>query len=104
MRFSCTSPENCLHCVSLLCLCVEMQSALHCLRVVVVLLSLAPSTQSFSHGASHASCQEMIPGHIRAQSLDPQQSYVTLHTSASSYLSGQLVTGSGQLVFNQFTS
>ncbi|XP_036967279.1 mucin-5AC-like [Acanthopagrus latus] len=69
-----------------------MQSTLHCLRVVVVLLSLAPSTQSFSHGASHASCQEMIPGHIRAQPLDPQKSHVTLHTSASSYLPGQLVT------------
>uniref|UniRef100_A0A671TQS1 Reeler domain containing 1 n=1 Tax=Sparus aurata TaxID=8175 RepID=A0A671TQS1_SPAAU len=58
----------------------------------IVSIVLAPSTQSFSHGASHASCQEMIPGHIRAQPLDPQQSHVTLHTSASSYLPGQLVT------------
>ncbi|XP_073331659.1 reelin domain-containing protein 1-like [Pagrus major] len=69
-----------------------MQSILHCFRVVVVLLTLAPSTLSFSHGASHASCREMIPGHIRAQPLDPQQSHVTLRTSTSSYLPGQLVT------------
>ncbi|XP_039997512.1 reelin domain-containing protein 1 [Xiphias gladius] len=46
----------------------------------------------FSRGASHASCQEMIPGHIRAQPQDPQHSHVTLRASASSYLPGQLVT------------
>ncbi|KAE8279422.1 hypothetical protein D5F01_LYC23011 [Larimichthys crocea] len=34
----------------------------------------------------------MIPGHIRAQPLDPQRSHVTLRASASSYLPGQLVT------------
>uniref|UniRef100_A0A8C4GYP8 Reelin domain-containing protein n=1 Tax=Dicentrarchus labrax TaxID=13489 RepID=A0A8C4GYP8_DICLA len=71
---------------------VEMQSSLHCFGVGVVLFSLAPSTLSFSRGASHASCQEMIPGHIRAQPLDPKHSHVTLRTSASSYLPGQLVT------------
>ncbi|XP_076581706.1 reeler domain containing 1 [Chaetodon auriga] len=69
-----------------------MQSTLHCLGVGMVLFSLARSALSFSHGASHASCQEMIPGHIRAQPLDPQHSHVTLRTSASSYLPGQLVT------------
>ncbi|XP_070849855.1 reelin domain-containing protein 1-like [Chaetodon trifascialis] len=69
-----------------------MQSTLHCLGVGMVLLSLARSALSFSHGASRASCQGMIPGHIRAQPLDPQHSHVTLRTSASSYLPGQLVT------------
>ncbi|KAJ4949091.1 hypothetical protein JOQ06_020609 [Pogonophryne albipinna] len=34
----------------------------------------------------------MIPGHIRAQPQDLQRSHVTLRTSASSYLPGQLVT------------
>lgn len=71
-----------------------MQSTLHCVGVGVILLSLASSTMSFSRGASHVSCQEMIPGHIRAQPLDPAHSHVTLRTSASSYLPGQLVTGS----------
>ncbi|XP_056225880.1 uncharacterized protein LOC130164908 [Seriola aureovittata] len=69
-----------------------MQSTLHCFGVGVVLLSLAPPSVSFSRGASHTSCQEMIPGHIRAQPQDPQHSHVTLRTSASSYLPGQLVT------------
>ncbi|XP_067436997.1 reelin domain-containing protein 1-like [Thunnus thynnus] len=69
-----------------------MKSSLHCFGVGVVLLSLAPSTLSFSRGANYASCQEMTPGHIRAQPQDPQRSHVTLRTSASSYLPGQLVT------------
>ncbi|XP_041841113.1 mucin-5AC-like [Melanotaenia boesemani] len=47
---------------------------------------------SFSHGASHASCREMAPGHIRAHPLDPQHSYVSVRTSASSYLPGHLIT------------
>lgn len=84
---------NCLHCLLCVCVCVEMQSTLHCFRFGVVLLSLASSTLSFSHGAGRASCQEMIPGHIRAQPLDPQHSHVTLRTSASSYLPGHLLTG-----------
>ncbi|XP_071315001.1 uncharacterized protein [Trachinotus anak] len=71
---------------------VEMLSTLHCFRVGVVLLSLAPFTTSFSRGASHTSCRDMIPGHIRAQPQDPQHNHVTLRTSASSYLPGQLVT------------
>ncbi|CAK6977538.1 mucin-5AC-like [Scomber scombrus] len=69
-----------------------MKLYLHYFGVGVVLLSLAPSTSSFSRGANQASCQEMIPGHIRAQPQDPQHSHVTLRTSASSYLPGQLVT------------
>ncbi|XP_039677827.1 flocculation protein FLO11-like [Perca fluviatilis] len=58
----------------------------------MVLLSLAKSTLTFSRGANHASCRDMIPGHIRAQPQDPQRSHVTLRTSASSYLPGQLIT------------
>ncbi|XP_044039743.1 mucin-5AC-like [Siniperca chuatsi] len=69
-----------------------MQSTLHCFGVGLVLFSLAPSTLSFSRGASHASCQEMIPGHIRTQPRDPQHNHITLRTSASSYLPGQLIT------------
>ncbi|XP_069375070.1 uncharacterized protein [Paralichthys olivaceus] len=69
-----------------------MPSTLLCFGVGVVLFSLAPSTMSFSRGASHTSCQEMIPGHIRAQPQDPQHSFVSLRTSASSYLPGQLIT------------
>nr|XP_019950996.1 PREDICTED: flocculation protein FLO11-like [Paralichthys olivaceus] len=69
-----------------------MPSTLLCFGVGVVLFSLAPSTLSFSRGASHTSCQEMIPGHIRAQPQDPQHSFVSLRTSASSYLPGQLIT------------
>ncbi|KAM6960348.1 uncharacterized protein reeld1 [Tautogolabrus adspersus] len=53
---------------------------------------MATSTLAFSRGASKASCHEMVPGHIRAQPQDPQHSHVTLRTSASSYLPGQLVT------------
>ncbi|XP_038586843.1 reelin domain-containing protein 1-like [Micropterus salmoides] len=45
---------------------------------------------TFSRGASHASCQEMIPGHIRAQPQNLQHNHVTLRASASSYLPGQL--------------
>uniref|UniRef100_A0A665T9L4 Reeler domain containing 1 n=1 Tax=Echeneis naucrates TaxID=173247 RepID=A0A665T9L4_ECHNA len=71
---------------------VEMQSVLYCFAVGVVLLMLAPPTASFSHGASTTSCQEMIPGHIQAQPQDLRHSHVTLRTSASSYLPGQLVT------------
>ncbi|XP_029382738.1 reelin domain-containing protein 1 [Echeneis naucrates] len=69
-----------------------MQSVLYCFAVGVVLLMLAPPTASFSHGASTTSCQEMIPGHIQAQPQDLRHSHVTLRTSASSYLPGQLVT------------
>ncbi|XP_029137876.2 uncharacterized protein [Labrus bergylta] len=70
-----------------------MQSTLYCFGLVgVVLLTLATPTLAFSRGASKASCHEMVPGHIRAQPQDPQHSHVTLRTSASSYLPGQLVT------------
>ncbi|XP_059210467.1 reelin domain-containing protein 1 [Centropristis striata] len=69
-----------------------MRSTQQCFWVGVVLLSLALSAVAFSRGASHASCREMIPGHIRAQPQDLQRRHVTLHTSASSYLPGQLVT------------
>nr|XP_054604535.1 uncharacterized protein LOC107376807 [Nothobranchius furzeri] len=60
---------------------------------VVFFSSVALPTLSFSHGASHASCLEMIPGHIRAHPLDPHHSFVIFHASASSYLPGQLITG-----------
>lgn len=70
---------------------LEMQSTLLCLGVVLFLL--APSTWSFSRGANHASCQEMVPGHIRAQPQSPQLRHVSLRTSSSSYLPGQLITG-----------
>ncbi|XP_042073452.1 reelin domain-containing protein 1-like [Haplochromis burtoni] len=70
-----------------------MLSTLHCLGVCAVLFLLAPPTTSFSGGASHASCQEMIPGHIRAHSQDSQHRQVTIRTSASSYLPGQFITG-----------
>uniref|UniRef100_A0A3Q2VDA5 Reeler domain containing 1 n=1 Tax=Haplochromis burtoni TaxID=8153 RepID=A0A3Q2VDA5_HAPBU len=69
-----------------------MLSTLHCLGVCAVLFLLAPHTTSFSGGASHASCQEMIPGHIRAHSQDSQHRQVTIRTSASSYLPGQFIT------------
>ncbi|KAK9525079.1 hypothetical protein VZT92_017418 [Zoarces viviparus] len=69
-----------------------MQSSLRCFGVGVVLFSLAPSTLTFSRGAGHASCRDMIPGHIRAQPRDPKRVHVALHTSASSYLPGQFVT------------
>uniref|UniRef100_A0A3P8PL42 Reelin domain-containing protein n=1 Tax=Astatotilapia calliptera TaxID=8154 RepID=A0A3P8PL42_ASTCA len=69
-----------------------MLSTLHCLGVCAVLFVLAPPTTSFSGGASHASCQEMIPGHIRAHSQDSQHRQVTIRTSASSYLPGQFIT------------
>uniref|UniRef100_A0A8C6KIJ1 Reelin domain-containing protein n=1 Tax=Nothobranchius furzeri TaxID=105023 RepID=A0A8C6KIJ1_NOTFU len=59
---------------------------------VVFFSSVALPTLSFSHGASHASCLEMIPGHIRAHPLDPHHSFVIFHASASSYLPGQLIT------------
>uniref|UniRef100_A0A3B3V0F6 Reeler domain containing 1 n=1 Tax=Poecilia latipinna TaxID=48699 RepID=A0A3B3V0F6_9TELE len=58
----------------------------------VVLCSMASPILSFSHGASLTSCQEMIPGHIRAHPLDPKHSFITLQTSSSSYLPGQLIT------------
>uniref|UniRef100_A0A3Q2U5N7 Reeler domain containing 1 n=1 Tax=Fundulus heteroclitus TaxID=8078 RepID=A0A3Q2U5N7_FUNHE len=58
----------------------------------VVLCSVASPILSFSHGASRTSCQEMIPGHIRAHPLDPRHSVVTIETAASSYLPGQLIT------------
>uniref|UniRef100_A0A3Q4GA08 Reeler domain containing 1 n=1 Tax=Neolamprologus brichardi TaxID=32507 RepID=A0A3Q4GA08_NEOBR len=69
-----------------------MLSTLHCLGVCAVLFLLAPPTTSFSGGASHASCQEMIPSHIRAHSQDSQHRQVTIRTSASSYLPGQFIT------------
>ncbi|XP_068569881.1 reelin domain-containing protein 1-like [Cebidichthys violaceus] len=69
-----------------------MQSPLRCFGVGVVLLSLAPSTLTFSSGAGHASCRDMIPGHIRAQPRDPKRVHVALRTSASSYRPGQFVT------------
>ncbi|CAL8378430.1 unnamed protein product [Boreogadus saida] len=59
---------------------------------VGVALCLATPTLAFSHGAGHASCQGMRPGHIRAQPQEQQHSHVILRTSASSYLPGQLVT------------
>uniref|UniRef100_A0A3Q2ZSB0 Reeler domain containing 1 n=1 Tax=Kryptolebias marmoratus TaxID=37003 RepID=A0A3Q2ZSB0_KRYMA len=59
---------------------------------VVAFCWLAPPTVAFSHGGSPASCQEMIPGHIQAHPLDLGHSSVTVHTSASSYLPGQLIT------------
>ncbi|XP_068164247.1 mucin-2-like [Antennarius striatus] len=62
------------------------------LSLVLSLVLLVPPTRSFSSGAGHASCQGMIPTHIRAQPLDPRRSPVTLSASASSYLPGQLVT------------
>uniref|UniRef100_A0A3Q1B0M0 Reelin domain-containing protein n=1 Tax=Amphiprion ocellaris TaxID=80972 RepID=A0A3Q1B0M0_AMPOC len=69
-----------------------MSSTLRCFGVGVVLFSLASSTSQFSHGASPASCQGMTPVHIRAHPQDPQNSYVSIRTSASTYLPGQLVT------------
>ncbi|MEQ2304482.1 hypothetical protein AMECASPLE_027428 [Ameca splendens] len=58
----------------------------------VVLCSMASPILSFSHGASRTSCQEMIPGHIRAHPLDLKHSFITIPTSAASYLPGQLIT------------
>ncbi|XP_047451842.1 mucin-5AC-like [Mugil cephalus] len=74
---------------------MEMLSILHCCGacyVAALLFSLAPSVTSFSRGANQASCREMVPGHIRAQPQDPQHGFVTVRTSTSSYLPGQLVT------------
>ncbi|XP_022069207.2 mucin-5AC-like [Acanthochromis polyacanthus] len=70
----------------------RMSSTLRCFGVGVVLFSLALPTLPFSRGASPASCQGMTPVHIRAHPQDPQISYVSIRTSASTYLPGQLVT------------
>lgn len=75
------------------CLCVEMQPTLGCLLAGAAFLSWASSTLAFSRGASYSSCQDMTPGHISAHPLDPKQNHITLRTSASSYLPGQLLTG-----------
>ncbi|XP_034020964.1 flocculation protein FLO11-like [Thalassophryne amazonica] len=69
-----------------------MQVVFTWLWVGVAVSLLVPPTLSFSHGASQASCLEMIPGHIRAHSQDPRHSHIILATSAHSYLPGQLVT------------
>ncbi|KAM7366574.1 hypothetical protein PAMP_016007 [Pampus punctatissimus] len=69
-----------------------MKTSLYCFGICFVFLLSAPSTLSFSHGANHASCQDMTPGHIRAQPQDLHRSHVTLHTSASLYMPGQLIT------------
>ena len=75
-----------------MCVYLLLEMGLLCLWVGVA-LSLAPPILAFSRGAGHASCREMSPGHISAHPLEPQHSYVTLRTSASSYLPGQLITG-----------
>ncbi|XP_076019031.1 reeler domain containing 1 isoform X2 [Genypterus blacodes] len=69
-----------------------MESSRSWFWVAMVLVSVASPTLCFSRGASRASCQEMIPGHIRAYPQDTRHSFVTLRTSISSYLPGQLVT------------
>uniref|UniRef100_A0A3P8V1U3 Reelin domain-containing protein n=1 Tax=Cynoglossus semilaevis TaxID=244447 RepID=A0A3P8V1U3_CYNSE len=69
-----------------------MLLSVYCLGVGVVLFIQALPSSTFSRGASLTSCQEMIPGHIQAQPQELQQSYVTLLTSASSYLPGQFIT------------
>uniref|UniRef100_A0A3B5K0D7 Reeler domain containing 1 n=1 Tax=Takifugu rubripes TaxID=31033 RepID=A0A3B5K0D7_TAKRU len=69
-----------------------MQPTHHCFLAGAVFLSLVSSTLTFSRGASYASCQDMTPGHISAHPLDPKQNHITLRTSASSYLPGQLLT------------
>ncbi|KAJ8008553.1 hypothetical protein DPEC_G00106090 [Dallia pectoralis] len=68
-----------------------------CIHVLILLwlgvaFSLTPPTLGFSRGASPASCIEMSPGHIRTHPQDRHGSHVTLYTSASSYLPGDLVT------------
>lgn len=73
-----------------------MQPTLRCLLAAAVLLALVPPSLPFSHGASHASCPDMVPGHISAQPLDPQRNHIALRTSASSYLPGQLLTGESE--------
>lgn len=75
-----------------------MQPTLDGFLTSAVFLCLVSSTLSFSHGASYASCQDMIPGHISAHPLDPQQNHITLRTSSSSYLPGQLLIGVGPAV------
>uniref|UniRef100_A0A6Q2ZF55 Reelin domain-containing protein n=1 Tax=Esox lucius TaxID=8010 RepID=A0A6Q2ZF55_ESOLU len=59
---------------------------------VGVAFSLILPTLGFSRGASPASCLEMSPGHVRTHPQNPHRSHVTLYTSASSYLPGDLVT------------
>lgn len=75
-----------------------MQPTLDGFLTSAVFLCLVSSTLSFSRGASYASCQDMIPGHISAHPLDPQQNHITLRTSSSSYLPGQLLIGVGPAV------
>lgn len=70
-----------------------MQPTLYYFLASAVFLSLVSSTLSFSRGASYASCRDMIPGHISAHPLDPQHNHITLRTSSSSYLPGQLLIG-----------
>ncbi|CAG5929438.1 unnamed protein product [Menidia menidia] len=73
-------------------LCKAMSATLLFSWLSLVLCLLAPPSASFSHGAGHAACLDMIPGHIRAHSLDPQHSYVSIRTSTLSYYPGQLIT------------
>lgn len=65
------------------------------LLAAAVFLSSVCSGLSFSRGASYASCGDMVPGHISAHPLDPQQNHISLRTSSSSYLPGQLLIGAG---------
>ncbi|XP_040929086.1 uncharacterized protein LOC114843610 [Betta splendens] len=62
------------------------------LVLVLVLVLVPPAAWSFSQGANDASCQEMVPGHIRAQRQNLQHSHISLRASAASYLPGQLIT------------
>lgn len=71
----------------------EVQPTRYRFLAGAVFLSLVSFTLSFSRGASYASCRDMVPGHISTHPLDPRQNHITLRTSSSSYLPGQLLIG-----------
>ncbi|XP_019684453.2 reelin domain-containing protein 1 isoform X2 [Felis catus] len=54
-------------------------------------LCLASCSTAFSHGAGSVACQDMQPKHLQAQPQNPGTHHITIHTSRSSYLPGDIV-------------
>ncbi|XP_019276321.2 reelin domain-containing protein 1 [Panthera pardus] len=54
-------------------------------------LCLASCSTAFSHGAGLVACQDMQPKHLQAQPQNPGTHHITIHTSRSSYLPGDIV-------------
>lgn len=56
-------------------------------------LCLASCSTAFSHGAGSVACQDMQPKHLQAQPQNPGTHHITIRTSRSSYLPGDIVPG-----------